>query len=82
MLAYDLIEIAERLNLITQRMIRPIADREDLPECFRHDARMLIERTEILMEQISDMPDLDTLHNGLQDFGAEIDRFIKALVIP
>lgn len=79
MFAYNLIEIAERLNMSTQRLVGPFLCSEDLPERFRDEAKLLMARAESLVEQIADTPDIDALYKGLQDFRVEIARFIQAL---
>lgn len=79
MLAYHLIEIAERFNKSAQRLVGPFIHSKELPQRFRDEAKMLLARAESLLEQVADAPDIDALESGLQDFRVEIDRFIKAL---
>lgn len=82
MLAYKLIEIADRLSACARRSLEPIIEGHQ-SAAIRSEAQGLIDRITWLTEQATDTSDLCLgiyrLSNGIDDFRLDVQRFITKL---
>lgn len=81
MLAYQMIEIVDHLNLAAHRLIEPISRNTDYPEIVRRQADLLIQRADLLVDQTVDLPDLDRLYAGVTELRAEVERFMNSVLL-
>jgi len=67
LLAYQLIEVVDHLNLKTHELIEPILTMRNCPENIRNEAASLLIRVDLLTEQTVEQPDLNLLYEGIAD---------------
>lgn len=81
LLAYQMIEIVDKLSLAAHTLIEPIAENFDYSEIVRRQARLLVERADLLADQTSNFPEFNSLYVGVNQLRSEVERFLQTVAV-